>query len=228
MLHGNWDFTIFAEKTMKRILFLFALFLLTTMGIFAQTAATPDTLAKKKVAVYADTTVNVGPAVQKQQEQPAKTHVRRDTRPLKDRIKFDLNTSFWSNASVVSGQISLLVSYHFPKILSIGTGPTYLFNYNRGPNKNLNGWGGTVFARAQFLKFLYVWTEYQGIDNQYITNWNPVTVGKEYVDSWFVGAGCNIRLGTRSGINLAVLYDLLHGSSSPYSSATTYRVGFSF
>jgi len=83
-------------------------------------------------------------------------------------------------------------------------------------------------VKAQLLKFFYLWTEYQGIDNQYISDWNPVTLSSEYVDSWFIGAGVNIRPGKRLGINMSVLYDLLHGSDSPYSGATTYRLGFSF
>ncbi|MFZ4521624.1 MAG: hypothetical protein ACOYNC_07960 [Bacteroidales bacterium] len=40
--------------------------------------------------------------------------------------------------------------------------------------------------------------------------------------------GFNLRLGRRFGINLSVLYDVLHNSYSPYFSATTYRFGFSF
>ncbi|MCX6304434.1 MAG: hypothetical protein NT040_05665 [Bacteroidetes bacterium] len=213
---------------MKHLFLSLFIFLWATPCLLAQNPAGPDTLLKKSEGARIDSTVKTEAAATKQQEQPAKAHVRRDTRPLKDRINFDLPASFWVNPSQIFGEISILVSYRFPKILSIGTGPTYIFNYQRGANKYLNGFGGKVFVKAQLLKFLYAFTEYQGINNQYISNWTPVTVSKEYTDSWFVGAGFNIRLGRRSGINMSVLYDLLHDSHSPYNSATTYRFGFSF
>jgi hypothetical protein len=225
-MSGN--FVTFTEKTMHRFFLLIPVFIFTIQSLLAQNTATPDTLVKKNITITSDTLIKVEPAAPKQQEQPKQAHVRKDTRPLKDRIDFDLNTSFWTNTTQVSGEISLLISYRFPKILSIGTGPTYIFNYQRDVDKNLNGWGGKIFAKAQLLKFLYLWTEYQGISNQYVSDGSPVTLDHEYADSWFVGAGLNIRLGRSSGINVSVLYDLLHGSSSPYSSATTYRLGFSF
>jgi hypothetical protein len=222
------DFHTFAQKIMKKILFLLPLCCMVAMGLLAQNPTVSDTLIKKTLVVTTDTTIKVAPAVTHQQEKPAKANTRKDTRPLKDRIDFDLGTGFWINPSQVFGELSFLVSYRFPKILSIGTGPTYIFNYQRDSEKNLNGWGGKVFARAQLLKFFYLWTEYQGISNQYITDFSPLTTDREYVDSWFLGAGVNIRLGRRFGINMSVLYDILHDSSSPYYSATTYRVGFSF
>ena len=207
---------------------LIPVFLMIVSCITAQNPAIPDTLVKKNETARPDTMVKNVPVPQKQQEQPATTHVRKDNRPLKDRIDFDLNTSFWINPTQVFGELSILVSYRFPKILSIGTGPTYIINYQRGANQNLNGLGGKIFARAQLLKFFYVWTEYQGINNQYISDWTTLAINSEYVDSWFVGAGFNLKLGRRFGINMAVLYDILHGSSSPYYGATTYRFGFSF
>ncbi len=213
---------------MKRTLYLIFIFLIAVAELLAQNTTRPDTLAKKSGPASADSTVKKETVAVKVQEQPANKKARKDTRPIKDRIDFDLGTSFWMNTNQVFGEVSLLVSYRFPKILSIGAGPTYIFSYQRDYDRNLNGWGGKIFVRAQLLKFIYLWTEYQGIDNQYITDWNPYTVSSGYVDSWFLGAGLNIRLGRRFGINMSVLYDVLHGSTSPYNSATTYRLGFAF
>ena len=211
---------------------LILIFLIMAGGLMAQNPITPDTLVKKNETLRPDTIAKTKATVPTQQAQPAKTKVRKDTRPLKDRINFDLNTSFWINSSQVFGEISLLVSYRFPKILSIGTGPVYTFNYQRGDKKNLNGWGGKVFARAQLLKFFFLWTEYQGIDNQYRSGYdanNHAIYSHAYVDSWFLGAGVNIRLGRRFGINMSVLYDVLYDKTySAYYSPTVYRVGFSF
>lgn len=215
---------------MTKIILALAAFVLLATGIFAQNPViSPDTIHKAGGTHNNDSAAKQVAVTARVMEQPAKTHVRKDTRPLKDRIDFDLSTSFWINPSQVFGELSLLVSYRFPKILSIGTGPTYILNYQRGVDKNLNGLGGKIFVRAQLLKFFYLWTEYQGINSQYVSDWStPLTFDNEYVDSWFLGAGVNIRMGRRFGINMAVLYDVLHGSSSPYYSATTYRLGFSF
>lgn len=215
------DFPIFTEKNMLKAPFLLTLIIAFNLGFLAQKAFSQDTLVHKNVSISRDTTFKTTEAP-KQQDQPAKPKVRKDTRPLKDRINFDLGTSFWVNPHQVFGEVSFLISYRFPKILSIGTGPVYIFNYQRGPKENLNGWGGKVFARASLLKFIYLWTEYQGIDNQLIDG------GRAYVDSWFLGAGLNIRLGRRFGINMSVLYDVLYNSSnSPYYSPVIYRLGFS-
>ena len=55
------------------------------------------------------------------------------------------------------------------------------------------------------------------------------TWNNRYVDSWFIGAGFNIRLGRRFGINISALYDFLYNKSeSPYYSAFIYQFGFSF
>ncbi|MCX6268997.1 MAG: hypothetical protein NTW16_16865 [Bacteroidetes bacterium] len=212
---------------MKNHLILLSICLMMAAGLLAQNPATPDTLTKKSASVSADT-LKKEPVAQKPQEQPVKAKVRKDTRPLKDRIDFNLGTSFWVNKSSTFGQVSLLVSYRFPKILSLGAGPTYIFNYQRGSDQNLNGWGGIVFARAQLLKFFYLWTNYQGIDNQYIDQ-NSNTRDHTYVDSWFLGGGVNIRFGRRTGINLSVTYDVLYDKTySPYINPVVYSVGFGF
>jgi hypothetical protein len=213
---------------MKKIILFIPLFLIIAKVILAQNPVTTDTTAKKNEVARTDTAVKKEPVAPQQQAQTAAVKSRKDTRPLKDRIDFDVPVSFWVNSYQVYGDLSFLVSYRFPKILNIGVGPTYVFSYQRGESQYLNGIGGKIFVRASLLKFFYLWTEYQGLSNQYITDWSPVTVSRGYVDSWFAGAGFNLRLGRRFGINMSVLYDFLHGSASPYSSATTYRFGFSF
>jgi hypothetical protein len=156
-----------------------------------------------------------------------------DSRPIFQRIGFDINTSFWINPSSTFFEFSPVVIYNFPRIISIGTGPAYIYNRDRISDINLSGWGGKVFSRAQLTKWFYAYTEYQGINNQYISginsSTNEVTKSKEYVDSWFLSLGVNIRISKRHGINMQALYDLLYNKeTSPYYGAWTYRVGFGF
>jgi hypothetical protein len=157
----------------------------------------------------------------------------RDTRPLKQKIGFDLYTSFWMNASSTFFEFSPVVFYRFPKTYSIGTGPTYIYNHDRIRKIDLNGWGAKVFAKAQFTNWLYAYTEYQGINNQYVSGFdlitNKATKSTAFVDSWFLSIGMNIRSGKRHGINIQALYDVLYdGVKSPYYGAWTYRIGFGF
>jgi hypothetical protein len=156
-----------------------------------------------------------------------------DTRPISQRVDFDINTSFWINRSSTFFEFSPVVAYKFPRIISIGAGPAYIYNRDRIRRINLSGWGGKVFGRAQLMKWIYAYTEYQGINNQYITgidlSTNKVTKSKEYVDSWFLSLGINIRITKRHGLNLQALYDVLYNKdTSPYFDAWTYRIGFRF
>jgi hypothetical protein len=156
-----------------------------------------------------------------------------DTRPISQRIGFDITTSFWINPSSTFFEFSPVVVYNFPRIISIGTGPAYIYNRDRINQINLSGWGGKVFSRAQLTKWFYAYTEYQGINNQYISginsSTNEVTKSKEYVDSWFLSLGVNIRISKRHGINMQALYDVLYNKeTSPYYGAWTYRIGFGF
>ena len=156
-----------------------------------------------------------------------------DTRPISLRIGFDITTSFWINPSSTFFEFSPVVVYNFPRIISIGTGPAYIYNRDRKQEVNLSGWGGKVFSRAQLTRWFYAYTEYQGINNQYISginsSTNEVTKSKEYVDSWFLSLGVNIRITKRHGINMQALYDVLYNKeTSPYYGAWTYRVGFGF
>jgi hypothetical protein len=203
------------------------------LALKAQQPVTQDTTVVREAPKSADTvnksTESASPAIGKE---PEVKRQRRDQRPWSQRIGFAFNTSFWANTSQVFAEINPLIYYRFPKILSIGTGPTYIFNYDRNSDKTLNGWGGKIVVRAQLLKFFYLWTEYQGIDNQFLVKNDLPDTGYhkewEYVDSWFLGAGVSIRTGGRSGFSMSVLYDVLHSSSSPYYSPVIYRVGFGF
>lgn len=189
----------------------------------AQQPATADTTRRKADTSLAAPASQPQPTVKTEPATTSQPRQRKDTRPLIKRFEVDFNTGFWANSTQATGEVMVTVAYKFPKILSIGAGPTYVFSYNRQVDKNLNGWGGKIFTRAQLLKFIYLWTEYQGLSNQYISDFNPVTKSKAYSDSWFWGAGINFF-----GINLSVMYDILHDSRSAYAGATIYRIGYSF
>jgi hypothetical protein len=164
--------------------------------------------------------------------QPKANIGKRDTRPLSQRLDFDISTSFWVNTSSTFFEFSPVIIYKFPKTFAVGTGPAYIYNRDRVKNVDLHGWGWKVFGRAQLLRWVYAYTEYQGINNQYIAGvdaQNNLIKSEQFVDSWFLSVGFNIKLTRRTGIYFQALYDVLYDkSTSPYLDAWTYRFGFGF
>jgi hypothetical protein len=210
----------------KSIVIVYTLMIFTflvSMNANAQNQNIADSLKTDSTTTKKSAATSATPTVQKQ----------KDTRPLSQRIFFDISTSFWISPSSSFFQFFPSVGYRFPKTYSVGAGPIYIYNHDRKTNVNLNGWGGSVYCRAQLLKWFYAYTEYQGIDNEYISDIDlssdKVTKTKEYADSWFLSVGINIRLGRRHAINMQVLYDVLYQEgTSPHYSEWTYRVGFGF
>jgi|WetSurSiteA1Bulk_404760.scaffolds.fasta_scaffold05538_4 hypothetical protein len=212
----------FLRKNQKRRNYILAFFSM-AVCLHGIAQAQNNTATSKSDSLYK--------ANQLQTQTTAQKHS--DTRPISKRIGFDITTSFWINPSTTFFEFSPVVVYNFPRIISIGTGPAYIYNRDRISQVNLSGWGGKVFSRAQLTKWFYAYTEYQGINNQYISginsSTNEVTKSKEYVDSWFLSLGVNIRITKRHGINMQALYDLLYNKeTSPYYGAWTYRIGFGF
>ena len=157
----------------------------------------------------------------------------KDQRPIIKRLSIDMNTSFWINPSNIYFEFSPSIIYNFPKTYAIGAGPAYIYNKEINHNTGLNGWGGKVYGRANFTRWLYGYAEYQGINNQYISFIDDIT-GKvtkdtDFVSSFFVSLGINIRIGRRHGISLQALYDVLYDKeTSPYYAPVIYRIGFGF
>jgi len=216
------SFIVSAKQNQKRRNYILAIFSM-AVCLHGIAQAQNNTATSKSDSLYK--------ANQLQTQTTAQKHT--DTRPISQRIGFDITTSFWINPSSTFFEFSPVVVYNFPRIISIGTGPAYIYNRDRINQINLSGWGGKVFSRAQLTKWFYAYTEYQGINNQYISginsSTNEVTKSKEYVDSWFLSLGVNIRITKRHGINLQALYDVLYNrETSPYYGAWTYRVGFGF
>ena len=156
--------------------------------------------------------------------------VKKDARPIGQRLSFGINTAFWSNRSNTYFEFSPLLTYHFPKTYSIGAGPAYVYNRDRVNNIGLHGWGGKVYGRADFNRWIYGWTEYQGISNQYYKGIiiNKPEKANTYIDSWFLSLGLHVPLG-RSSFNMQVLYDVLYDKKKSYTyGPVTYRIGFGF
>ena len=193
------------------------------------TTMQPDSVAKKDAApAPAATTTTTATTTG-----AATTEKQKKKRPAFGKIGINFNSSFWLNSKSTYFEFFPSIEYRFPKTYSIGAGPVFVYKRDRVHDVDLKGWGGKIFTRAQLTKWFYAYTEYQGVENEYISYidavTNNVTESTTYVDSWFLSLGLNLRLGRRHGFNLQVLYDLLYDDQmSPHLSAWTYRVGFGF
>ncbi len=173
-----------------------------------------------------DSTRTTVPAVQ-----PAP---RKDTRPWSERIRFGGNTGVWFNTKQAHVDVSALLAYHFPKILTTGVGYRYIFTRNYLYGKNLNAYGPNLFARAGLTRRIYLWTEWEYLTTEYIVSAGGAALytDKTGVQSFFGGLGYVRQIGKkgRGGISFQLLYNFLYDRevNSPYWSPVTYRVGYFF
>ncbi|MCU0362595.1 MAG: hypothetical protein MUE32_04500 [Bacteroidales bacterium] len=159
---------------------------------------------------------------------------KKDIRPWKERIAFGGGTSFWITPGQTYLELSPVVAYRFPKTLVTGAGYRYIYRHERVIGNDLNAYGPSFFARINLLKRLYLWTEYEYLNNEYFYQ----AAGEElarydtHSDSWFAGLGYIRSIGKkgRGGVSIQVLYNFLYTRDeySPYYAPVTYRVGYYF
>jgi hypothetical protein len=204
---------------------IFILSILAFNNLFSQTT---DTLKVKTDSTQVTTTAS----------QPTQS-TRRDQRPLKDRISLGFGSSFWITANQTYVELAPVLAYRFPKALVTGVGYRYIYRHQRIYGLDLNSWGPDFFARLQLLRMVYMWTEYEILNTQYlpanlemIAPEDHVTKQKTTSDALFAGLGFIKSLGKkgRGGLSVQVLYNFFYERDdySPYYSPVTYRVGYYF
>ncbi len=130
--------------------------------------------------------------------------------------------------------VSPLVGYRVTNDFSVGLGATYIywsgsyrtFSGNQ-VNYKSNIYGGRVFARHNVFKNYFLHAEYESLNFQF---YNPLAgageLQREWVPGLMLGGGLFQPLGRRSGINMMVLYNVLHDNiRSPYNSPFIIRAG---
>jgi len=180
-----------------------------------------------------ETTVTVQDTIPRPVAKPA-TNVKRDNRPLKEKIAFGFGSSFWITPNETYVELAPVVAYRFPKRLITGIGYRYIYRHERVLGQDLNSWGPNIFARLGLLKRVYFWTEYEYLNTQYLNEVVPQEYNRQntHSDSWFAGLGYVRSVGRkgRGGISVQLLYNILYSKDdySPYYSPVTYRVGYYF
>lgn len=158
----------------------------------------------------------------------------KDQRAITDRISLGGNTGFWIQPSTTFLEISALLAYRFPKILTVGPGYRYIYTRNRVYGKNMDSYGPNIFARAQLTKRIYLWSEWEWLKTEYtiqVVN-NEIETRTDHIESAFVGAGYIRSFGKkgRGGLSIQLLYNLRYDREefAPYYSPVIYRVGYFF
>lgn len=165
-------------------------------------------------------------------EQPSQ--MKKDDRPIVKRISVGGSTAFWINLKRTHVEISPMIAYHFPKVVTIGAGYRYIYTRDRFYGKNLNTIGPNIFARAQLTKRIYLWSEWERLRTEYALEAlnQEVVVQETTVHSFFSGLGYirSVRKNGRGKISVQVLYNFLYDreDQSPYYSPVIYRVGYFF
>jgi len=124
-------------------------------------------------------------------------------------------------------EISPIIGYHLTPAMDVGTRLTYIYRgyryYQGGPKYNSHIYGGGIFGRYKFLKFLMAHVEYAGLSNQWYDYYGESQ--RHWVNSLYVGGGLYQSLGGRGFATITVLYDVFEDEYSPYNNPLI-RIGF--
>ncbi|MCH7402677.1 hypothetical protein ACFOUP_05130 [Belliella kenyensis] len=150
--------------------------------------------------------------------------------PLVDRLYFGGNFAA-QFGTITFIDVSPLVGAMITDKFSGGVGVTYQYFDDRrfiNASGNRSLYGGRTFLRYNVLPNIFAHTEYEAL-NFDLFNRNTNEFNREWVPSFFVGAGYFTPFGNRGGANFTLLYNLMHDNlRSPYNEPYVIRVGFVF
>lgn len=123
-------------------------------------------------------------------------------------------------------QLTPIIGYRITPKVQVGSRITFMYQWSkdgRGNKYNSSIYGGSLFLRYAFLKWLYAQTEYEilSVPDYYSSDANA----KRTVDSFFAGLGYIQHVGGSAFMTISVLYNFLDNQYSPYSNPLI-RVGF--
>ena len=123
-------------------------------------------------------------------------------------------------------QITPIIGYSVSPKFQLGTRLTYMHQWYKDYGNvkyNYNIYGGSLFLRYLFLKFLYAQAEYEilSVPDYYATDQNA----NRTVNSLFAGLGLMQPVGGKAFFTVSVLYNFLEDQYSPYTNPLV-RVGF--
>ncbi len=119
-------------------------------------------------------------------------------------------------------EVSPIIGYHITPAFDLGTRITYIFQSYKdiyGQTHNNHSYGGSLFARYRFLKFLMIHVEYAGLSNKWYDG------NRYWVNSLYIGGGLYQSIGGAGFATITILYDVFEDPYSPYNNPLI-RIGF--
>lgn len=160
--------------------------------------------------------------------------IKKDNRSAVKRLGLGGSTAFWISLNQTHVEVSPMLAYHFPKVVTAGIGYRYIYTRDRFYGENLNTVGPNIFIRAQISKRFYLWSEWEQLKTESVIEVAGVGISTytSTVHSFFSGIGYirSVRKNGRGKISAQILYNFLYDRevNSPYYSPVTYRVGYFF
>ncbi|WP_452610469.1 hypothetical protein [Roseivirga echinicomitans] len=160
-----------------------------------------------------------------------------DSVSFMDRVYFGGNFSFNIGTDFTYIDVSPLAGYMVTDDFSAGLGATYLYlsrKYILLPSRNTfkvssSVYGGRTFLRHNIFENYFAHMEFEALNVEFAPNPYSEATNREWVPGLFIGGGAFQPIFGKGGINITVLYNLLHDDlRSPYGSALVIRGGITF
>ncbi len=155
-----------------------------------------------------------------------------DSVPQGRKVFFGGNMQFniFGNSRFIGA--SPLMGYRFTPQFSMGLGATYLyverefgFPGQQTFKVSSNQYGGRIFGRFRVDAATFIHTEFETLNVELGSGVGDETL-REWVPGFFIGAGMLRPFFANAGLNVTVLYNVLHDNfKSPYGSPWVIRGG---
>ena len=124
-------------------------------------------------------------------------------------------------------ELAPLLGYKITPDFHVGTRITYIFNsvnYKANvnlPDINLHHYGGSVFARYVFLRFLMAHAEYE------VISFDSDVYDRIWYNNLYLGGGYYQSVGGNAFVSFLVLFNVLDNEYAPFG-FPIFRFGFGF
>ena len=146
-----------------------------------------------------------------------------------DRVYIGGGGGFSAGSNYTAINLSPTVGYMFTNRFSSGIGIIYQYSSYKSIDLKTHSYGGSVFSRFNVTSQFFLHGEYELLNYEtykYISP-NEVSTFRKTSPSLFLGGGYFQPFGTRGGVSIMLLYNVIYEeNSSPYPRPYVVRVGF--
>ena len=136
---------------------------------------------------------------------------------------------FSAGSNYTAINVSPRVGYMFTNRFSSGIGVIYQYINYKNVDLKTHNYGGSIFSRFNVTPQFFLHTEYEGLNYETFSLVGGETrTSRIYSPSLFLGGGYFQPFGSRGGVSIMLLYNLIYDQDkSSYPQPYVVRVGFS-